>query len=296
MNTKEVAEYLRIHEKQVYALIKTGTLPGTRVTGKWLFPKHIIDRWINESAAKGLKEVREKTKGTNGALLAVGSNDPVLDILLSYLKQIHSHLNIFSCSTGSLNGLEMLQKGQADLSWSHLLDINSGEYNLSFIKKNFANKKIEIVHLFYRELGFIFSSQIDKSFKSFPDLLSPKVKFINRQEGSGTRLFLDHQLKKEKISAKKIKGYNNSVYTHLEVGLAILSGEANVGLATVAIAKLLGLNFIPLVQESFDMVLAQETFFNKGVQDFIKTLNSTEFKNKIKSLGNYDFSQSGTIV
>ena len=132
--------------------------------------------------------------------------------------------------------------------------------------------------------------------KSVNDLGNENIIFANRQKGSGTRIFLDHEIEKTGVDSSKINGYEDELYTHLEVGLAIQSGKANVGLATVAVSKLFGLPFVPLVNESFDMVLPQDVFFKKEVQAFIETLNSIECRNKVEPLGDYDFSSSGKII
>jgi len=107
---------------------------------------------------------------------------------------------------------------------------------------------------------------------------------------------LDHHLKRLKIPTSRIQGYEREVYTHFEVGLSILSKEADAGIATIAVSKLLGLPFIPITQESFDMILDQSTFFEKGIQAFIEILNSQEFRNKVERLGSYDFKNSGKVL
>lgn len=296
MNTKEVAEYLGIHEKQVYALIKEKKIPCTRVTGKWIFPKNIIDEWITTDAWDGVDKAREKNSNVQGAILSAGSNDPILDILLSYMKKIHPDFYIFSCSTGSTNGLHLLKQGRTDIAWCHLLDPQTNEYNIPFISTYLQEMRITVVHLFYRELGFVISPKTSMNLKEVSDLANNDLEFINRQEGSGTRILLDHKLKQSNIDPTSIKGYDNEVYTHIEVGLSVLSGEADAGLATVAISRLLGLRFVPIIKESFDMVLSQKTFFNKGVLAFIDVLNSENFRDMVKPLGDYDFNESGKII
>jgi putative molybdopterin biosynthesis protein len=119
---------------------------------------------------------------------------------------------------------------------------------------------------------------------------------VNRQRGSGTRILLDHHLKRLKIPPSRIRGYEREVYTHFEVGLSILSREADAGICTVAVAKLLGLPFIPIARERFDMILDQGTFFSKAIQAFIDTLNSREFRQRVEPIGAYDFKDSGKIL
>jgi putative molybdopterin biosynthesis protein len=296
MNTKEVAQYLGIHEKQVYALIKSKRIPSTRVTGKWVFPRKLIDEWIDSDARIGLKEARQKSKRIEGVYLASGSNDPILDMLQTYLRKSYPEFHIFSANTGSTDGLKALNMGYTDMAWSHLLDPKSGEYNIPFLPTYLPNIKPVVVNLFYRDLGFVTAPKNPLGIRGFEDLTRKGTRLINRQKGAGTRVLLDYHLKRLRISPSKITGYENEVYTHFEVGLSILSKEANVGIATSAVSKLLGLSFTPITQESFDMLLDQPTFFEKGVQAFIEILNSKEFRNSIERLGNYDFTHSWKIL
>jgi len=296
MSTKEVAKYLSIHEKQVYALIKSKKIPSTRVTGKWVFPKKLIDDWIDSSARGGLEQARQKSKRIEGAFLASGSNDPVLDMLHTYMRKSYPEFYIFSANTGSTDGLKALNMGYTDMAWSHLLDPKSGQYNIPFLSDYLPNVKPVVVNLFRRDLGFVVAHKNPLRINGFEDLAKKEVRLINRQKGSGTRVLLDHHLKRLRITAAKINGYEREVYTHFEVGLSILSKEADVGIATVAVSKLLGLPFIPITQECFDMILDQSTFFEKGIQAFIEILNSQEFRNRIGGLGSYDFKDSGKIL
>jgi len=296
MNTKEVAKYLGVHEKQVYALIRSKKIPSTRVTGKWVFPKKLIDEWIESNAKTGLEQARQKSRRIEGALLASGSNDPILDMLHTYMKKSYPEFYIFSANTGSTDGLKALNMGYTDLAWSHLFDPKTGEYNIPFLTNYLPNVKPIVVNLFRRDLGFLVAPKNPFHIRGFEDLAQKGVMFINRQKGSGTRVLLDHHLKRLKIPTSKIQGYDRDVYTHFEVGLSILSKEADVGIATVAVSKLLGLPFIPITQESFDMILDQSTFFEKGIQAFIEVLNSQEFRNRIGRLGSYDFKNSGKIL
>ncbi len=296
LTTKEVARYLGIHEKQVYALIKAKRIPATRVTGKWIFPKKVIDEWIETNAKGGMAEARRKTKQIEGALLASGSNDPTLDFLKTHIRQTFPDFYIFSANTGSTDGLKALSLGYTDIAWSHLLDPKTGEYNIPFLSVYLPNLKAVVVNLFYRDLGFLVAPGNPLHIRGFKDLTKQKVRFMNRQKGSGTRVLFDHHLAALRIPPEAIKGYGIEVFTHFEVGLSILAKEADVGIATASVAKLLGLSFLPITTESFDMVLEQNTFFERGVQAFIEILNSREFRSRVEPLGGYDFRNSGKIL
>ena len=293
MNTKEVAEYLGINEKQVYALIKAGKIPCTRVTGKWVFPKNLIDEWIN-TTAKGSISTAAKTERHSGQILAAGSNDPVLDLLISQ-NNAYDEFLIFTCNTGSTEGLRLMSESRSDVAWCHLFDPDTGTYNIPYISSRMADKKIAVIHLFYREIGLLVSPDASKNIKKFEDIASG-IKFINRQKGSGIRIFLDYNLKKSGIDSSAITGYENEVNTHFEIGLSILSGKADAGISSVAISKLLGLPFVPLARESFDMVVGKDTFFEKGIRAFIESLQSKKFRKTVEPLGDYDFADSGKIL
>jgi excisionase family DNA binding protein len=296
MNTREVARYLDIHEKQVYALIKMRRIPATRVTGKWIFPKNVIDHWIEKNAKTGLEEARQKSYGIAGALLASGSNDPVLDILQACLRKSHPEFLIFSANTGSMEGLLALEKGFTDIAWAHLLDPQSGEYNIPYLDGHLPHIRAVVVNLFFRELGFVTARGNPRHVTTFSDLIRKSVRFINRQAGSGTRLLLDHHLEKARIAARRIRGYDDEVFTHLEVGLAVLAGEADVGIATAAVSTLLGLDFVSITRERFDMILDQKVFFQKGVQTLMAVLTGEAFKKRVENLWSYDFQSSGKIL
>jgi putative molybdopterin biosynthesis protein len=296
MNTKEIARYLDIHEKQVYLLIKAGKIPCSRVTGKWIFPKKLIDEWIQTSAQDSLQQARKKINQIEGALLAAGSNDPVLDILLTAIKKDRPAFNIFSANTGSIGGLEALNKGLTDIAFSHLFDPQTGDYNTPYLKQYCPDHHPVVVNMFYRQIGFLIAKSKSDIFEGWESLIHKKIRFVNRQSGSGIRMMLDHELKNRGISSGKISGYENEVYTHFEVGLSLVSGEADVGIASAAVAKIMDLNFQPLVSERFDMILDKNTFFQPAIQAFIETLQSEQFRNRVEKIGNYNFKDAGRIL
>jgi putative molybdopterin biosynthesis protein len=256
----------------------------------------LIDEWIESNAKTGLEQARQKSRKIEGALLASGSNDPILDMLQTYLKKSYPEFYIFSANTGSTEGLKALNMGYTDIAWSHLFDPKSGDYNIPFLSTYLPNVKPVVVNLFRRDLGFVVAKKNPYHIQGFEDLTKKGVRFINRQKGAGTRVLLDHHLRRLKISPSQISGYEREVYTHFEVGLSILSKEADVGIATMVVSQLLGIPFIPITRENFDMLMGQSTFFEKGIQAFIEVLNSKDFRNRVEGLGNYDFKQSGKIL
>ncbi len=296
MNTREIAEYLGVHEKQIYALIKAGRIPCTRVTGKWIFPKKLLDEWIENKSRSGLKQARTKSSQIGSALLAAGSNDPLMDMLSTATKKDHPDFFVFTANTGSVNGLKTLNTGLTDIAFSHLYDAESGEYNIPYLAEYLPEIKPVVVNIFHREIGFLVQPAKASRINGFESLVNEGVRFVNRQKGSGTRHFLDHQLQKMKISPADIDGYENEVYTHFEIGLAVSTGEADTGIASAAAASLLGLAFQPFNAERFDMIMDQSTYFQPGVQSLIAALNSPAFRSRVGKIGGYDFKDSGKII
>jgi putative molybdopterin biosynthesis protein len=231
-----------------------------------------------------------------GALLASGSNDPVLDMLLTAMKKDHPAFNIFTANTGSVEGLTSLNSGLTDIAFSHLYDPESGDYNTPYLNQYCPDHSPVVVNLFYRQIGFLTVKSASCFFKGWESLADEKLRLVNRQKGSGIRVLLDHELAGRGIEAQRITGYENEVYTHFEVGLSLVSGEADVGIASAAVAKILDLDFQPLVLERFDMILDKNTFFQPPVQAFIETLQSDTFKTRVGKIGNYNFKDSGRIL
>jgi putative molybdopterin biosynthesis protein len=292
MNTQEVARYLGINEKKVYFLAKSGKIPCTRVTGKWTFPKKLIDQWIDESASSLVgRSVRAEKRAF---LLVAGSDDPSLGILHDLYEAQAQTASFFMTTVGSSGGLAALRSGVADFATAHLLEpsrASSGEAAGELLPSGAI-----VVELFYRELGLLVPPGNPKGIKSIRDLARQKLRIINRQLGSGTRIYLDQELARARLSGEKISGYETVVSTHLEVGIRILRGDADGGLATRTTAQLLGLDFIPLTRERFDAVIPKNRFFSRGIQILVGTLGSREFRQQVEALGGYDASESGRII
>jgi excisionase family DNA binding protein len=292
MNTREVARYLGINEKKVYFLAKAGKIPCTRVTGKWTFPKKLIDRWIEETASA---LVEHKARGEERAfLLAAGSDDPSLAILHDLYEAQTQPASFFMTTVGSSGGLGALRSGVVDFATAHLLEparAGSDDTALGVVPADAV-----VVELFHRELGLLVPSGNPKRVKSIRDLGRANLRIINRQAGSGTRIYFDQELTRARLNAKKLSGYDSIVSTHLDVGLRILSGAADTGVATRTTAQLLGLGFVPLTRERFDVVVPKDRFFTRAIQVLLGIIGSREFRERVGNLGGYDVSESGRII
>ena len=293
MSVREVARYLGINEKKIYFLAKTRKIPCTRVTGKWTFPRHLIDRWIEESASGSM--TRPRSTAVRAVLLAAGSDDPALAILHDLYRTRGAAASLFMATVGSGAGLDSIRSGVADFATAHLLDpARPGAGGRA--AQDLLPSATVVVELFYRELGWVVPRGNPNGVVSVRDLARPNLRFINRQPGSGTRVYFDQQLARARMSRNKISGYDETVSTHLEVGLRVLSGRCEAGLATRTTAHLLGLDFVPLTRERFDMVVPKDRFFTEGMQNVLGLVGSREFRDRVGALGGYDVAESGRIV
>jgi len=292
MNTKEVAAYLGINEKKVYALAKAKAIPCSRVTGKWVFPKKLIDQWIESSA--GAARQAADSPPERRFLLAAGSDDPCLGVLRDLYSSRTGGI-LYIAPSGSTAGLTAIRDGAADLATSHLLDSETGDYNVPFAKRMVPSGAV-IASLFYREVGLIVGTGNPKRLRGLRDLVRRKARIVNRQRGSGTRHYLDLELARLSISPKELRGYDQVVATHLDVGLKVLAGQADAGIGTNAAAQMLGLDFVPLARERFDALIPKGRFFERGVQVFMDIIGSRDFRGGVAAIAGYDVSESGRIV
>jgi putative molybdopterin biosynthesis protein len=230
------------------------------------------------------------------SVVVIGSHDLALDFLANWVRREDSSLNLSSNHVGSLEGIVALKKGYAHMAGSHLLDPATGEYNIPYIHKYLSGVGVKVIHLAYRQQGFILPQGNPQGIRALSDLARDNIRFINRQRGSGTRVLLDYLLEREGIDTARIKGYGEEEITHLGVAVAIESGRADVGLGIYGAAKALGLDFVPLEQEQYDLIIPQAFFDDPPVQKVIGVLRSEEFRAQIEALGGYDPSRMGEEV
>jgi putative molybdopterin biosynthesis protein len=230
-------------------------------------------------------------------ILAIGSHDLTLDLLAQFLAEKNRRLA--SANVGSQGGLVALRRGEAHLAGSHLLDTQTGEYNISYIRQYMPNIKVKVVALVGREQGLIVKKNNPQQITSLKDLTTTRgegrsVQFINRQRGSGTRVLLDYHLNLMTISPDAIAGYYQDEYTHLGVATAVASGRADCGLGIAAAAQALDLDFIPLFQERYDLVIPKQ--FLDFLSPLLDLLADSRFREAVSHLKGYDVSLMGTII
>ncbi|MDF1499981.1 MAG: molybdopterin biosynthesis protein [Anaerolineales bacterium] len=227
-------------------------------------------------------------------ILALGSHDLTLDLLAQFLALRGARLT--SANLGSLGGLIALQRGEAHIAGSHLLDPQSGEFNLAYIERYLPDTPVHVIGLVEREQGLITASGNPKRISGLPDLAREDVTFVNRQRGSGTRILLDYHLERLSLSGSDIRGYQREEYTHLMVAASIASGRADAGLAIRAAAAALGLDFVPLYQERYDLVIPAAFVEDPKLAALFETLNDDQFKSQVEALPGYNTKPMGETI
>ncbi|MGE5312112.1 MAG: substrate-binding domain-containing protein, partial [Nitrospirota bacterium] len=223
-------------------------------------------------------------------------HDITLDVMANLLKKYDPGMAIASTNVGSLGGLLALRKGNAHLAGSHLLDTETGDYNTSYIRRYLPGVEVRLVNLVYREQGLIIPRGNPKGIKGLADIIRPDLSFVNRQAGSGTRILLDWQLKQLGLDPRSISGYEREEYTHMAVAVDVLSGTADAGMGIYAAAQALGLDFLPVITERYDLVIPAVHFDVPLVQTLLRIISSEEFKNQVMALGGYDVRETGTLI
>lgn len=230
-------------------------------------------------------------------IVCIGSHDNALDLLANILKKRCPKFSFSSAHVGSMGGLMALKRGEAHLSGTHLLDEETGEYNVPVIKKLLSDKKIILINLIYREQGLLVLKGNPKNIRGFEDLIRSDVVFVNRQSGAGTRLLTDKCLRELGIKPENVKGYEREEYTHMGVASAVLTGVADTGLAILASAKALNLDFIPVAKERYDLAIPREFFETEMLQHLINIIKEdAEFREMVVGLGGYDISDMGKVM
>ena len=236
---------------------------------------------------------RSKSEIEN-TIFAIGSHDLTLDLIAQDLAERERRL--VSANVGSQGGLVALRRGEAHLAGSHLLDPRTGEYNISAIRQYLPSVPVKVVALVGRQQGLIVRKGNPKGIRGLKDLTRPNVQFVNRQRGAGTRVLLDYHLKSMTISAESIAGYFQEEYTHLGVAAAIASGRADCGLGIAAAAQALDLDFVPLFQERYDLVIPKQFADDHLLAPLFGLLADSAFRKAVSRLTGYDVSVMGTVV
>jgi putative molybdopterin biosynthesis protein len=245
-------------------------------------------------------ELLRSPRTIDNTIVAIGSHDMTLDLLADFLQRRHPHLRLSSSHVGSISGLLALQRNEAHFAGSHLLDEETGEYNLSYVQKMLAEQGVHGVLLGFvqRTQGLIVPKGNPKRVETLEDLLRKDIVFVNRQRGAGTRVLLDYELKKRGVSPRSIQGYERMEYTHLAVAAAVKSGAADCGLGILAAARALDLDFVPLFEERYDLVIPQGHYASWLLRPLLDLIcdRASGFAAAVEALGGYGVAHMGKVL
>lgn len=262
------------------------TMSLVRADGIGIIPQNIegveAGQEIDVRLIKLLNDIRK-------TLVSIGSHDLIMDILADMTSISSGHV-------GSMGGIMAMRRGECHIAPIHLLDEQSGEYNVSYIKKYFVGKEMSLIKGVKRLQGFMIKKEDSGLVKDFKDLLKKDIYFVNRQRGAGTRILLDYHLKMEGIDPQMINGYKRELNTHMAVASAIKNSKRSTGLGIYSAAKAMDLDFIEVTYEDYDFLIESRMLEDEKIKKFIDILKSQEFKNRILALGGYKLTEIGKII
>ena len=247
-----------------------------------------------EAGAKVKVRLYREPHELEQTLFAIGSHDMTLDLLSQYLAQRERRL--VSANVGSLGGLVALRRGEAHLAGTHLLDPESGEYNIKYIREYLPDIPIRLITWVHREQGLLVHRGNPKGIIGLGDLAREDITFMNRQRGAGTRVLLDYELQKLGVRPEQVRGYDQEEYTHLAVAAAVASGRADCGLAVTASASALDLDFVPLFQERYDLAIPVEFLQNDLMDPLFAVIDDANFRKAVAALPGYSVEEMGKVV
>jgi len=283
MNTRQVAEYLGLKERKIYDLVAREEIPCTRVTGKWLFHRELIDGWLMEHArGPGHLPV------TKPPAIITGSHDPLLDWAVR-----ESGCGLALLFDGSSDGLERFSRGEALACGLHLLDPASGQYNTPALQQQLSRQPVVSLEWAWRDQGLILPPANPQQVQTLSDTLG--LRFALRQPGAGSRILLSQLLAKAGHDMDTLQVVGNPQRGETEVGMMVASGDADVALGIRAVARQLGLMFLALTQERYDLVIKRRDYFEAPFQRLLAFSRSPSFNAQAQQLSGYDIHGLGTV-
>lgn len=304
LSTQEVADILHVSKSTIYDLIKRGEINSYKIGRKVRFMQEDVDAYIarsrHENSTRPVKSVETSSsllrQGTDDAPeLVISGQDVILDVLAS-------HLSLRGISTGraylsGFEGLLALYEGKVGVASCHLFSGDYNDYNTPFVRTLMPGIPAVLINLSYRTQGFYVRKGNPKKIRGWEDLKRPDVAILNRRTGSGSRILLDGQLKRLGIPAEKVRGYDRIMRSHLTMAAAISEGEADVGIGTARVSHQLdGIEFIPLIEERYDLVIRKAELESPAVQAMMKVLSSPAFIKEISHFTGNDHRDMGKII
>lgn len=287
MTTREVADYLRLKERKVYDLVRDRRIPCIRLTGKWLFPRALIELWVlqNAEGAQPLKAAVERPP------VMAGSHDPLIEWAVR-----EAECDLALMFNGSLDGLNRFAQGKARCCGLHVFDPDTGEYNRGLAARTLAGSDVVLIQWAWRQQGLIVAPGNPHGIRDLSGLRQAGLRFIDRQEGAGSRLLFHHLLQAHGIDETTLQMVHAPARNETEVALAIQDGKADVGFGIAAVARQCRLDFVPLQRERYDLIIGRREYFEPSFQQLLGFARTMRFAEKAEELGGYDISGLGQVI
>lgn len=283
LSARDLSKYLKINEKKIYKLAQESKLPYTKIGGKVAFTKELIDKWILENTS------REHN------IYLAGSDDILLRRIIDLYNQ-RNEGTVFYAPVGSVNGLRLLKDSGASMSCVHILDVEKKNQDLSYLDRYLVKDEYVVVELFTREQGILVAKGNPKGIRGMEDIASKNIKFMNRNQGSGTRILVDFLLHEKNIDPSKIQGYSSEIESHLEAGLKVLQGEAEASFGIRHVAHMLNLDFIHQFNERFDLVIPVDQYYYGHVKSFLAFFEQPTLLHNIRDFTGYVITKIGSVI
>lgn len=295
MTTREVADYLRIKERKVYDLVREGRIPCSRVTGKWLFPRKLIDLWIAGSTELPADMAEQRSAPEAGSPMpppvAAGSHDPLLDWALRA-----SQSGLALLPGGSLDGLERLAAGEAMLAGLHVLEEETDTYNEAAIARALPGRPVVAVEWAWRQQGLVVAPGNPLDLHSVADLAERRARVASRQPEAGSQILLLHLLRAAGTDPADIDLSDAPARSEADLALDVQEGRADAGLAVAAVARQHRLDFVPLYRERYDLVMTRRAYFSAPVQTLLAFTRTDALLARADEMGGYDIGGLGRVV
>ncbi|WP_053375956.1 helix-turn-helix transcriptional regulator [Paenibacillus sp. FJAT-27812] len=305
--TEEIAKLLKISKLTVYDLIKKGELPSYRVGKQMRVDPADLEAYKQRN--KGIQLNERPTLTDSPALthgqasfsglrpLVITGQDLSLDILAKYMEKKTDGIRPLRAYVGSLDSLISMYRGESDIVSTHLLDGDTGEYNLPYIKKLLIGSSYIVVNLLARNAGFYVKQGNPLKLHGWSDLGTEGLRISNREKGSGARVLLDEQLRLHGLKPDQLEGYEQEQSNHLGVASKVAAGEADVGIGIEKAASIVGnIDFIPLIKERYDLVMLKTASNQAWIQSLLQILRSDDFKKELQAISGYDLTRTGEIM
>lgn len=294
-------EYIRVKlgnvkDKLIATPLERGagvTMSLVRADGVLIIPQRLegyeAGTQVDIQLTKSIDEIKE-------TIVSIGSHDLVMDLLSNHLHEMNSSMFLSSAHVGSLGGIMAMRKGECHIAPIHLMDIATGEYNTTYVKQYIKNEEMALIKFVRRSQGLMIKRGNPKGINGIYDLTRKDVVFANRQRGAGTRILLDYCLQKEGIKSGDIQGYDREMTTHMAVAAAIAGGAADCGMGVYSAAETMGLEFIPIAWEDYDLLVPQALLIDRKLEELIKAITDNRFINTIEALGGYNTENIGEVI